>query len=159
TYYKVKNVRAQVAELEAILRKQRANILERIRNEYQAADRREKLIGSSYNSQTGVVSGQAATSVHYQTLKRDFESNRALYESMLQKVRESEIASAIRASNIRVISPAKPPTRPYKPKPGFNAGMGLLAGLFLSVAYAFIREQTDRRFKAPGDMSAYLNLP
>ena len=80
--------------------------------------------------------------MHYQTLKRDFESNRALYESMLLKVRESEIASAIRAGNIRVISPAKRPLRPYKPRPGFNAGMGLIAGLFLSVASVFVREQT-----------------
>ncbi len=157
-YYKVKNVRAQVAELEAILKNQRGNILERIKNEYQAAERREKLLGGTYHSQTGVVSDQAATSVHYQTLKREVETNRALYDSMLQKVREADITSAIRASNIRVISPAKRPAQPYKPKVGFNAGMGLIAGLFLSIAYVFVREQTDRCFKAPGDAAAYLNL-
>lgn len=78
---------------------------------------------------------------------------------MLLKVRESEIASAIRSSNIRVISPAKRPLRLYKPRPGFNAGMGLMAGLFLSIAAVFVREQTDRSFKAPGDISVYLNLP
>lgn len=44
-YYKLKNVKAQVAELEAILKNQRANILERIKNEFQAAQRREKLLG------------------------------------------------------------------------------------------------------------------
>ncbi|MGI8744320.1 MAG: GumC family protein [Bryobacteraceae bacterium] len=157
-YYKVKNVRAQIVELERILRRQRANILERIRNEYQAADRREKMLGSTYKVEAGVVSDQAATSVHYQTLKHEVETNRALYDSMLQKVRESDIASAIRASNIRVISPAKRPAQPYKPKTGFNTGMGLVAGLFLSVAFVFIREQTDRRLKAPGDAAAYLNL-
>lgn len=157
-YYKIKNVKAQISELEGILKKQRSNILERIRNEYLAAARREKMLGENYRLQTGVVSGQAATSVHYQTLKRDVEANRALYESMQQKVRESDIASAIRASNIRVISPAKRPSQPYKPKTGFNTGMGLVAGLFLSVALVFLREQTDRRFKAPGDASAYLNL-
>ncbi len=157
-YYKLKNVKAQVAELEAILKNQRANILERIKNEFQAAQRREKLLGGTYNSQTGVVSDQAATSVHYQTLKREVETNRALYDSMLQKVREADITSAIRASNIRVISPAKRPGQPYKPKVGFNAGMGLIAGLFLSIAYVFVREQTDRCFKAPGESGAYLNL-
>jgi capsular exopolysaccharide synthesis family protein len=158
SYYKVKNVRAQIAEVEGILKKQRTHILERIRNEYQAAERRENLLGGTYHSQTGVVSDQAATSVHYQTLKREVETNRALYDSMLQKVREADITSAIRASNIRVISPAKRPGQPYKPKAGFNAGMGLVAGLFLSIAYVFVREQTDRCFKAPGDASAYLNL-
>ncbi len=159
TYYKIQNVKAQIVELEAILRKHRINILDRIGNEYAAASRREKMIEANYRAQTGTVSGQAATAVHYQTLKRQMEANRALYESMSQKVRESEIASAIRASNIRVISPAKRPLQPYKPKPMVNAGMGLVAGLFLSTAFAFVRQQTDRRLRSPGDMAAWLNVP
>ena len=158
SYPKVKNLQAQIAELESIVQKERNNIVDRLRNEFLAADRREKLDAQHYEEQVKIVSQQAAMAIHYNVLKRGVDSNRALYESIMQKVKEAGVASAIRASSIRVISPAKRPSRPYRPKPLFNASMGLIAGLFLSVAFVFLREHTDRRLKSPGDATTLLNL-
>jgi len=158
-YFKVKNMRAQVNEVESIIRKERANVVDRLRNEYETAQRREKLVEENYRRQASMVADQASRSVHYEVLKREVETNRLLYEAMLQKVKEAGVAAAIRASNIRVISPAKPPLHPYKPRPVLNAGMGLLAGIFLGFVFIFVREHTDRSLRAPGDVSSYLNLP
>ena len=158
-YFKVKNMRAQVNELESTIRKERANVVDRLRNEYETAERREKLVQENYAQQSRVVADQASHSVHYEVLKREVETNRLLYEAMLQKVKEAGVAAAIRASNIRVISPAKRPLHPYKPKPALNAGMGLLAGLFMGFVFIFVREHTDRSLRGPGDLSTYLNLP
>lgn len=159
TYFKVKNLKAQIAELESIMRKERANIVDRLRNEYESAARREKLVERGYSEQNVAVSREASRAVHYQVLKREVETNRSMYESALQKVKEAGVAAAIRASNIRVISPARPPVHPFRPKPILNAGMGLLAGLFLGFVFVFVRENTDRSLRAPGDIAAYLNLP
>jgi capsular exopolysaccharide synthesis family protein len=139
--------------------REEANILKRLRNEYESAMRREKLITRRYDVQGDTVSDQAAKAIHYNVLKREVETNRNLYETMLQKLKEAGIAAAIRASNIRILVPARLPEVPYKPKPGFNAVMGLIAGLFLSVVFVFIREHTDRRLKSPGQTAALLNLP
>src|SRR5207237_1216920 len=109
TYFKVKNLKAQISELETIMRKERSNIVDRLRNEYEAAARREKLVEQGYSQQSRTVSDEATRAVHYNVLKREVETNRNLYETALQKVKEAGIAAAIRASNIRVISPAKPP--------------------------------------------------
>ena len=159
TYFKVKNLKAQITELEAVMKKERSNIVDRLRNEYEAAARREKLVEQGYSQQSRTVSDEASRAVHYNVLKREVETNRNLYETALQKVKEAGIAAAIRASNIRIISPAKPPVHPYRPRRTINTGMGLLAGLFLGFAFVFLRENTDRSLRAPGDIAAYLNLP
>jgi polysaccharide biosynthesis transport protein len=158
-YFKVKTLKAQIAELESIMRKERGNIVDRLRNEYESAARREKLDEQSYNGQSRAVSDEASRSVHYQVLKREVETNRAMYESALQKVKEAGVAAVIRASNIHVISEAKKPLHTYKPRPLLNTAMGLIAGLFLGFVFVFVRENTDRSLRAPGDVSTYLRLP
>ncbi|MBI3696443.1 MAG: polysaccharide biosynthesis tyrosine autokinase [Acidobacteria bacterium] len=158
-YYKVKRVQAQVAELETTLQKERGNIIVRIRNEYESAERREKLLAAAYAAQAKLVSEQSGRAIHYRILKREVDTNRQLYESMLQKVKEAGIASAMRASNIRVVDTPKPPSRPYKPDLPLNGGVGLLTGLFGGVALVIVRERADRTLRAPGDAPACLKIP
>ena len=56
-----------------------------------------------------MVTEQAAKVTHYNILKREVDNNRQLYDSMLQHVKEAGIASALHASNVRVVDPARPP--------------------------------------------------
>jgi capsular exopolysaccharide synthesis family protein len=158
TYFKVKTVAAQIAELERILQKERANILERIRNEYRSALGRQKLLQQNYDEQAKIVSKQAAASVHYNTLSHEVEANRVLYDAMLQKVKEAGIAAAVRASNIRILNRAKASARPYRPTPLLNAATGLLAGFFLAAAFVLIRDQTDGTIRYPGEVATYLSV-
>ena len=120
----VKKVQAQVTSLESALQKERANVVQRIRNEYESAYRRENLLAANYASQARLVSEQAAQVAHYNILKSDVDTNRQLYDSMLRNVEEAGMTSALRASNIRVVDSAIPPTRPYKPQPALEFGAG-----------------------------------
>ena len=81
---KVKKVEAQIAPLQAAFDAERVSIIEHIRNEYDSAVRREKLLEADYNAQSSVVTEQAGKSIQYNILKRDVDSNRQLYESTLQ---------------------------------------------------------------------------
>ena len=155
----VKRVESQIQLLEASLAKQRADVLTRIRNEYQGAVRKEKLLASPYNGQAGLVSAQATKSAHYNLLKREVDTTRLLYETMLQKLKEASIASALRASNIRAVDPAEAPTAPYKPDVFRSTIVGLLAGASLGVGFAVMRERADRTLQDPGDPAYYLGLP
>ncbi len=158
TYYKVKVLAAQISELESILKKEQTNVLDRIQNDYRSALGREKLLEQSYAEQTKVASGQAAATVHYNTLKHEVETSRVLYDAMLQKVREAGIAAAVRGSNIRILNRAKAPSNPYRPKPVMNAATGLLAGLFLAAAFVLIRDQTDGTIRDPGEIASHLGV-
>jgi succinoglycan biosynthesis transport protein ExoP len=156
---KVIKVQSQIAALEAALQKERSNIVARVRNEYEAASRREKLLRDDYAAQIALMSQQAEKVAHYLMLKREVDSTRQLHDSMLQKVKEAGVASAMRASNVRVIEPAAPPGVPYKPDFLVNTAFGLFSGMCLGVMLLIHRARSDRGIQEPGDTSFHLNVP
>jgi capsular exopolysaccharide synthesis family protein len=158
-HYKVTRTQAQITTLETAFNKQRANVISRIKNEYDTAMRREKLLTSDYGVQSTFVSDQSAKAIHYNILRREVETGRQLYDGMLQKVKEYGVASAMQASNVRVVDAAEAPMFPYKPDFTRNAGLGLLAGMFLGVAFVIVRERADRSIQAPGECSQYVDAP
>jgi polysaccharide biosynthesis transport protein len=155
----VKRVRAQIASLEKTLTEQRGIMLNRIRNDYEEALKREKLLAGAYANQSHLVTQQAEKSIQYNILKREVDSNRQLYESMLQRVKESSIVSAMRASNVRVVDQARPAKSPYKPRLVLNSLLGLFLGGFLGAVFIIVRERADRSIQSPGDLSLYMNVP
>ncbi len=154
----LKRIQAQINMVQTELEAERGNILRRIRNDYDAARRREKLLSIAYANQAQLVTEQGAKVTHYNILKREVDTNRQLYETMLQKLKEASIASALRASNIRIVDDAIPAGSPYKPDVFRSCVMGLLCGLCLGIGYAVFRERADRTIQDPGDVSYYLNL-
>ncbi len=156
---KIKGVRAQVAEIETALTQERGKILQRLENEYDAATRRENLLSQRYAQQIHAVSSESSKSVEYNLRKREVDTNRDLYESLMRRVKEAGVNSAIAAGSSRILDRAKPPLAPHKPDPLFNSGMGLLAGLFLGVVVAFGRERADRTIRLPGEMHFHLRVP
>jgi succinoglycan biosynthesis transport protein ExoP len=158
-YPKVKRLSAQIDAVEHSLELQRDDILKQIKNEYNSAMRREILVQANYRKQSSVVSDQSQRAIQYNILKREVDTNRQLYESMLQHVKEASVAGALRASNIRVIDPAKVPKFPYKPELWLNALLGLLGGTFFGVAYIVMTEKADRMLQEPSDISFYLGVP
>ena len=158
-YEKVKRVNAQIQPLQAAVEQERQDILDRIRNEYEEALRREKLLEADYAAQAKLVTDDAEKSIQYNILKREVDTNQQIYQAMLERVKESSITSAMRASNVRIVDSAKPPVKPYKPSVTLNAGLGWLGGLFLGIAFVVMRERADRTLQEPGDATYYLAVP
>jgi polysaccharide biosynthesis transport protein len=158
-HYRVQRVQAQIDELKAQIKKERTNVLGRISNEYAAAALREKLLSEAHANQEKLVADQSSKAIHYDTLKRDVDSNRRLYEAMLQRVKEASLAAAMRDSNVMVIDRARPPLLPYRPSLAMNSAIGLLSSLFLGFAFVLLRERVNRRISAPGEAHVYLDLP
>jgi capsular exopolysaccharide synthesis family protein len=158
-HYRVRRLQAQIDELQAAFDRERANIIKRIANEFDAAKRREELLAQEYKIQSSLVSDQAGRVTHYDILKREVDTNRQLYEAMLQRVKEYGIASAIMANNVRVVDPAKPPVVPYKPDIYMHTVLGLVTGVFLGILWVVRQERADRTIHDPGEAAAYLGLP
>jgi capsular exopolysaccharide synthesis family protein len=155
----VQKVQAQVTTLESALQKERSNVIQRVRDEYESAYRRENLLQANYSAQARLVSEQAAQVAHYNILKSDVDTHRQLYDAMLRNVQEAGMTSALRASNIRVVDSALPPTRPYKPSLVLNSALGLLAGAFFGFVFVVMRERADRSIQAPGEAALSLGVP
>lgn len=157
-HVEVKRVQAQISAIEASLEAARSNVLTRIRKEFDGAERRETLLASAYTAQTRLLSGQAEQTAHYSLLKRDVDATRTLYETLLQRLKEASIASALRANNIRVVDTAERPSTPYKPDVPRMCIVGLLFGVVLGLGFVVLRERADRTLQDPGDLTYFLGM-
>ena len=157
-YSKLKSAQAQLEAMEGALAQQRSSIVEKVKNDYQESVRKERLLTAAYMAQTKTVIGQGEKAVQYNILKRDVDSSRQLYDTMLQQMKESSVASALHASNVRVSDPAELPEKPVWPSSRVLATAGMFMGLLLSVAFILIRERTDRTLQKPGDVQRWTHL-
>ena len=157
-YSKLKQAQAQLAALEATFQTQRANILKHIEDDYTEASNKEKLLAKAYDAQVGDVTGQGEKLVQYNILKREADSSRQLYDTILQQTKQASIATAMRASNVRVVDPAEVPDRPFFPNHKLDAALGFCGGLFLSMVVVSVRARADRTLQQPGDVKAWTDL-
>jgi capsular exopolysaccharide synthesis family protein len=156
---KIPRLKVQIAALESAQQLQRANILNRVRNDYTSAQRRVSLIAADYANTATIVAAEADKMTHYNTLKREVDTDRQLYDSMLQRVKEASVASALRASNIHVVDPAAVPASPYSPNTLNNSLLGLFSGAVFGIAFVIFLDRADRTIQEPGDTPFYIGVP
>ncbi len=103
---------------------------------------------------------QAAAQIN--KLDRELTLRADLYEIFSRKLEESRIeqtSQITQTSNVQVIGYASVPDKPYFPKKALVIPIGIVAGLFLGLALAFVKELLDHTFKTPEDVAQQLGLP
>ena len=142
-YPKVEELDNQIAAVQADIKIEVNRVAEKYKKDYQAALEREKLLRASLENQKNEENQLNESAIEYSLLKRDVESNRQLYEGLLQKLKEAGVMTGLRSSNVRIVDPASPPTAPSTPNIPRNLMMSLLVGLAGGVSLAFILESRD----------------
>lgn len=158
-YSKTKKIHAEIESLEAAIDSRRGAIIDRVGNELRESQRREELLAAAYAKQTRSVVDDSEKAIQYDMLKHDVDSNRQIYQTMLERVKESSIAAAMKVTNVRVIDPAKAPTHPYKPNLPLNAAGGMLLGIVLGAGLIIVRTRTNASVQNPGDAGMLLGIP
>ncbi len=158
-YPRVKEIQSQIDEIEGSLRVERKRAADRIANDYSAAVRRENLVQQGLGEQQKQVSLIAEKSVQYNILKREVDTNKQLYEGLLQRLKEAGVSASLKASNIRIVDSAEPPARPVKPRIALNLMVAAFLGLGLGVCAAFFQERMDDTLKGDDDVERLLGLP
>jgi succinoglycan biosynthesis transport protein ExoP len=158
-YPKVKRLTAQKEELEQDLEKARKTILDSVDQEFNTSRQRVQLLQEALDKQKSEANDLAEKLVQYHILKHDAESNKALYDGLLQKLKEAGITAGLRSSNIRVVDPALAPASPSRPQKARNILLAILVGLVGGVGLALFREYLDNTVKSPDDIEALTGLP
>lgn len=155
----VKRVEDQIQTLEAAFDRQRKEVLERIKNDYDEAKIRENMLLSEYQDQAKTVSQDSEKSIQYQMLSHEVDTNRQVYDSMLQRIKESRIDAALKNSNVRKVDAARRPKLPYKPRTKLDSAVGMLLGVFFGAGFVIVVDRADRSIRNPGQMVASLPVP
>jgi polysaccharide biosynthesis transport protein len=156
---RVQKLDAQITEVKAGLQREQDQVLARARSERDSSTKRESLLQAAFSEQFKTVTGQAEKAVAYNMLRREVESQRQLYEVMLQRVREVGFASAMRDSTIRVVDPALLPVEPVSPNVPMSILGGLALGCLFGMGFAFLRDSNDGRIRQPAEVTVQLGVP
>jgi succinoglycan biosynthesis transport protein ExoP len=97
--------------------------------------------------------------VDYANLDRDYQINEKLLESIVSRMSETRMTSAIETQSARVIDRATPASGPIYPNKLLNLSLGLVSGLGLGLAFAFFVSYIDDRVKSSFDIEAIVGLP
>jgi len=144
-----------VDELEAQLQLQREATKAQLAATYAATLTREHMIDAEMQG-AGKRLSQVA---EYTALKREAQINTDLYTRLYERVKDAEIASASRSSNVRVVDQARVLGIPTRPKVLVNLGLGILLALAGAVMLPFIRERVDSRLHDPQDVRRWTGVP
>lgn len=158
-YPKLKEVGAKVAELQRKIDEAQGSIANSVKSDYEAAQKKEENLRESYEKQKVLASALNDKSIEYNILKREVESNETIYNSLLQRLKETEVSSAIKASNIQVVDYAQVPLFPFKPNVTLTLLFACIIGLGGGVFIAFILEYFDNTIKTPEEIRDKMKFP
>ncbi len=152
-------LRAQIDELAARIKFEENTILGSIKAEYEAAKRQEDNLRAKVASTRSEVLAVQDRSVDMNLLKRELDTNRQVYDSLLQRLKEVSVTAGITTNNVSIVDEASVPLFPAKPKPLINLALGLVLGMFLGMLAALLREQMDDSVKHADEIEPMLGLP
>ncbi len=124
---------------------------------YREALDREQQLRTQVNRLKGQFSGERRDSIQYNIFQREVDTNRQLYDGLLQRYKEIGVAG-VGTNNISVVDRAQPPENPSSPILLLNIALAMLAGLGLASAYVFIMEQVDQTVNDPSDLKSKLGI-
>jgi succinoglycan biosynthesis transport protein ExoP len=126
---------------------------------YDVALNQERSFQTQVAKLQGVTLDMGQRGIQYGILQREADTNRTLYDGLLQRYKEIGVAGGISTNNISIIDRADTPQRPSKPKPLLNLAAAALAGLGLGILLALVCELLDESIAAPEDLETKLGIP
>ena len=152
-------VEGQIESARAALVAQRTRVIESAKNEYEAAVIEERSYAGQLESQKGAAMDLDRKSGGYLVLQRQAETNRQVYQSLLQQQKELRVVSNSRTNNVHVLDRAEAPGAPFSPNARRDWFTALMAGLLVALGLAFGIEYLDDTVKTPDDVTDRLRLP
>jgi succinoglycan biosynthesis transport protein ExoP len=152
----VQQAAARIAELDRQVATVAESIKSGIRQQYQVALQQERELTGNIGRLKGDTLAEQDRSVRYNILKREADTNRQLYEALLQRYREVSAAAGVTANNISVLDRADVPTDPVSPRPIMNMALAGMMGLGLALFLVFLKERFDDVIRSPEDIEAKL---
>jgi polysaccharide biosynthesis transport protein len=158
-YPEAKQLKAQLADATREVAKEESRIVEQAKMSFDAAQRNQAMTSKALANQKDRVFQKRNDMVEYQLLLHDFQASRALYEGLVQRLREAGVLSGIESGDVDLVDL---PTLPITPT-GFGPFPLIVITLALGAVLAFITamflESFDSSFHSVGSLERYMRLP
>ncbi len=158
-YPGVLQVTAQIETLDREINQEQERVLNQARQAFDAANNNEQKTVASLQGKKSEVFQHQSDMVQYQILTHDYESSRALYEGLMQRLRQAGIVAGLDSSEVDIIDTARVPGKPSEPRRAVSVGLGLIFGLALGLMGAFLVSQFDKRVEDVSQIESRLGIP
>jgi polysaccharide biosynthesis transport protein len=159
SFPKVVRLQNQLAEADAQIQKEWGRMLAKIRNDYSAAQGRERLVAQEVGRQKEEVGNLNGLLVQQNILQGEFESNQKMYQTLLQRLKDATVSAGLRSANVHLVDPAMAPIEPVRPRKMLNISIALLVGLLAGIGLVLVQESIDSSVKTSEAVESIVGAP
>lgn len=157
-YPQMQQLRARIEALNAAIRQESGKVAGASRSDFQAALAKERELQARVNGLKRDLLNLRERSIQYTILQREVDTNRTLYDSLLQRYKEVGVAGGVGSNETSIVDAADVPSAPFQPNLPLNILIGLLIGMVAGLGTAFGLEWLDDTIKTPDDVNAKLGI-
>jgi succinoglycan biosynthesis transport protein ExoP len=150
---------SQIKELDRSIANEEGRVQASLNTNYRDAMARERDLQTQVEGLKSGLLSVRQRSIQYNIYQRDVDTNRQLYDALLQRYKEIGIAGGVGTNNVSVIDNAVQPQRPSQPRFLINLALALGIGLVLGVAAILLLDQIDETISDPAALPQTLNIP
>jgi len=148
-----------VVKLSEVISSLRSSILFTIDNTLTVVSQQKQSLTKIINDYKRSLEALPEQEQKLANLTRSAMVNEKIYSFLLEKRAETAILRSSTVSKTRIIDTAMQPAAPTKPKRSLIAVVGLILGLIVGIAFAFLREFLDNTVKSKEDVERLTHIP
>jgi polysaccharide biosynthesis transport protein len=158
-YPAARALESQIAQLDRSIGREETRVSESIRNSYTASVARQQALTQRVEGLKSGLLDQKRRIIQYNIFQRDVDTNRQLYDGLLQRYKEIGVAGGVGTNNVAIVDEALVPQAPSSPRLFLNLLLALLTGALVGAALAVALEQIDEAISDPGVIEKKFKLP
>ena len=127
--------------------------------ELAASENRRRMLEGSVTTQQAQVNTLESASIQYNILRREVETNRKMYDGLLERLKQTGLISGMDLGGFRIVEAARPPDSPDSPRLWWNVMLASLLGLALGLCVALVRDYWDTTVSTVEEVEHLTVLP
>lgn len=158
-YAAARAIKSQLDQLDRSIAREEGRVTGSQLADYREAVKRERDLKSKVDQLKASYLDLRRRSIQYNIFQQEVDTNRVLYDGLLQRFKEIGVAGGVGINNISVVDTADVPQKPSSPRLFLNLALSILIGLGLGALVAFALEQMDEAIADPAELERRLGLP
>lgn len=155
----MRRLSAQIQELRSQLDQEIAAIGRGVEIQYEQAKEQESALRGVLKDLEGKQSEFQSKNIEYTILKREVDSNRSQYDSLIGKLNDAGVGSDLKSSTATILDQARVPDRPYSPRLSLNLAIALALFSIVTTALIYVLELFNNTFAVPDQIETELKIP
>lgn len=155
----MEGARSELNAATASLKGQVEQIVAGIERNYQLAVANENSLRASFNANRAEIQQISAKEFRLRELQREVETNRALYDTFMTRLKETSATADLETANARIVDPAVIPSEPIKPKKALIVAIAGILALFAGIGLTLLLDALNNTFKSTQEVENKLNVP